>query len=203
MCAGVSPEKVVEAHGSFASATCLTCMKHYSFEWLQEQVLAPPQPEETDGVHVPTCELCGGIVKPDITFFGEALPPRFGRLAPSDTRAADCLIVIGTSLKVYPVAGLVDEVSADVPRVLINREPVGIAPDAIDMAGERVEVTPEEAAAAAHKAKTAKAALKAARAARRRQGRASSQPAALRGAREHKGSDSEGEAEEERRGASD
>ena len=75
---------------------------------------------------IPRCDVdgCGGIVKPDITFFGEDLPRRFhDRL--SDLEQADLLIVIGTSLAVMPFAALAGMVGPDVPRVLINRECVG------------------------------------------------------------------------------
>jgi len=71
------------------------------------------------------CEAHGGLVKPSITFFGEALPTRFGDLVPDDFEACDCLIVVGTSLKVQPFALLPGMTNAHVPRLLINRERVG------------------------------------------------------------------------------
>jgi hypothetical protein len=59
-------------------------------------------------VHSPPCrQSCRGLVKPDIVFFGESLPPRFFELAPLDFSAADLLIVMGTSLAVQPFAGLI------------------------------------------------------------------------------------------------
>ena len=70
-------------------------------------------------------ERHGGLVKPDIVFFGEQLPERFFELADSDLRQCDLLIILGTSLKVQPFASLVGHVREDVPRVLINREEVG------------------------------------------------------------------------------
>jgi NAD-dependent SIR2 family protein deacetylase len=78
----------------------------------------------------------GGLVKPDITFFGETLPDRFYKLsgagaknnrpagsdAPTpDFDKCDLLIVMGTSLKVNPFRSLIDFVPADCPRVLVNR----------------------------------------------------------------------------------
>lgn len=69
---------------------------------------------------------CPGLIKPDIVFFGEGLPPRFTYLAERDGRACDLLLVLGTSLKVMPFAGLLGKVSALCPRLLINREPVGM-----------------------------------------------------------------------------
>lgn len=66
----------------------------------------------------------GGLVKPDIVFFGEGLPDRFfARLG--DLKVADLLIVVGTSLQVHPFAGLVHHVRDTCPRVLVNLERVG------------------------------------------------------------------------------
>lgn len=72
---------------------------------------------------VPRCG-CGGYVKPDIVFFGEALPSSFfeNRSLPA---AADLCIVMGTSLSVQPFASLPSLVSDGVPRVLINMQKVG------------------------------------------------------------------------------
>merc|ERR1712096_487295 len=69
-------------------------------------------------------EGCGSLVKPDIVFFGEALPESFFK-AMSDFANADLLIVMGTSLKVQPFCSLVDRVAKTVPRLLINREKCG------------------------------------------------------------------------------
>ncbi|MEE6510901.1 hypothetical protein FKM82_031256 [Ascaphus truei] len=113
--AGVPLEKLVEAHGSFASATCTTCLKSYPGETFQDAVLES---------QVPRCSSCGGLIKPDIVFFGEQLPPRF-LLHLTDFPRADLLLIIGTSLEVEPFASLAYSVSGSTPRVLINREPVG------------------------------------------------------------------------------
>eukprot|EP00164_Ancoracysta_twista_P002587 GFYU01003442.1.p1 GENE.GFYU01003442.1~~GFYU01003442.1.p1 ORF type:complete len:397 (+),score=108.48 GFYU01003442.1:17-1207(+) len=69
---------------------------------------------------------CGGIVKPEITFFGEALPDRFVELRKEDMPKTDLLIVMGTSLKVQPFCSLIDWVAPLCPRLLINRELVGV-----------------------------------------------------------------------------
>ena len=57
-------------------------------------------------------------------FFGESLPKRFFETV-HDLQDADLLLVLGTSLAVFPFASLVDRVSKDTPRLLINRDPVG------------------------------------------------------------------------------
>jgi NAD-dependent histone deacetylase SIR2 len=65
-----------------------------------------------------------GVLKPDIVFFGEPLQDSFFDKINVDVVECDLLIVMGTSLAVAPVNGILDEVAADVPRILINREPV-------------------------------------------------------------------------------
>ncbi|KAG7528007.1 hypothetical protein FFLO_06462 [Filobasidium floriforme] len=82
---------------------------------------------ETGGGKPVRCERCGGLVKPDIVFFGEGLPERFFELAVKDLPKCDLLIVVGTSLKVHPFASLVERVPRTCPRLLINREAVGEA----------------------------------------------------------------------------
>jgi len=81
-----------------------------------------------DNLHICTCDVCGAYVKPDIVFFGEMLPPEFFLRMNEDFPKCDLLIVMGTSLKVQPFAGLISQVPEDCPRVLINREVVATKP---------------------------------------------------------------------------
>ncbi len=106
-------ERVLYCHGSFATASCLECAAAVSFERLRRAIA-----EET----VPLCKECGGIVKPDIVFFGEPLPAAFDEALAEDRTAADLLIVIGSSLKVHPVSTIPDVVPPGTPQILINRE---------------------------------------------------------------------------------
>lgn len=112
--AGVPGEMIIEAHGSFASQRCIDCKTPYPDDEMHRMV---------DEGKVPTCS-CGGYVKPDIVFFGEALPSSFfeNRSLPAE---ADLCIVMGTSLSVQPFASLPSLVSEGVPRVLINMQRVG------------------------------------------------------------------------------
>lgn len=75
---------------------------------------------------VPLCTACPteekGVIKPDIIFFGEKLPLEFDVSFEADKDKVDLLIVIGSSLKVAPVANLRDKIPAHVPQILINRE---------------------------------------------------------------------------------
>nr|XP_023908649.1 NAD-dependent protein deacetylase hst2-1-like [Quercus suber] len=113
--AGVPAARIVEAHGSFARQSCIECRAAYDQDALRAHVAAQT---------IPRCDACGGLVKPDIVFFGEALPGAFfeNRMLPAQ---ADLLIVLGTSLSVAPFSGLPDLVRAETPRVLVNKERVG------------------------------------------------------------------------------
>ncbi|CAD7922395.1 unnamed protein product [Amoebophrya sp. A120] len=74
-------------------------------------------------------ESCNGLVKPDIVFFGENLPDRFHQLRKADFKAADCVLVLGTSLQVAPFNRLITHCDLKTPRVLINNEMVGTCKD--------------------------------------------------------------------------
>ncbi|OPY91436.1 MAG: NAD-dependent protein deacetylase [Syntrophaceae bacterium PtaU1.Bin231] len=92
--AGNDPARVFELHGNMNRLKCLDCGAGFGLA----SVLGSPAAD------VPSCERCGGILKPDIVFFGEALPE--GALDMASRHAANCdlLIVIGSSLVVYPAA---------------------------------------------------------------------------------------------------
>lgn len=117
--AGLNPLKVVAAHGNFDTATCIDTGEKVDTEEVKESILLGEKgwTEMNDKY--------GGLVKPDIVFFGENLPERFFQYANEDFSKCDLLIVMGTSLKVQPFASLIDQVDKNVPRLLINREEVG------------------------------------------------------------------------------
>ncbi|XP_061743565.1 NAD-dependent protein deacetylase sirtuin-3, mitochondrial isoform X2 [Nerophis ophidion] len=113
--AGIPPDFLVEAHGTFATATCTVCRRKYEEEDLR--------PDLMSGV-IPKCPSCKGIIKPDIVFFGEELPLHFFKYL-TDFPLADLLIIMGTSLEVEPFASLAGAVRGSVPRLLINKDLVG------------------------------------------------------------------------------
>jgi NAD-dependent deacetylase len=90
-------ERVVEVHGSIATSSCTTCTTSYPLENVGELF-------DDDGVA--TCACCMGKVKPDVVLFGEMLPESAIAAAQELCENADLLLCIGTSLEVYPVAGL-------------------------------------------------------------------------------------------------
>ena len=107
--------EVVEVHGSIRSATCPGCGKREPLERVLE-LLA-----EADA---PLCPACGEILKPDVVFFGELLPAAAIERASQLARAAALLLVVGSALEVYPVAGLPQEtLAAGGQLAIVNRSP--------------------------------------------------------------------------------
>jgi NAD-dependent SIR2 family protein deacetylase len=117
MYAGIPEEKMVYAHGNFNSFHCLECK--YRTE-LTDEMKKLIQEQK-----IVKCPYDDTALKPSVVFFGEDLPKRYHDLSGPDFLKCDCLIVIGTSLKVYPFAGLVRNVKHYIPRLLVNREEVG------------------------------------------------------------------------------
>ncbi|KAJ5297371.1 hypothetical protein N7508_007620 [Penicillium antarcticum] len=113
--AGVPGDVIIEAHGSFASQRCIDCKEPYPDADMHEKV------SKQEVAH---CASCNGLVKPDIVFFGEALPRAFFDHA-DKVKEADLCIVMGTSLSVHPFASLPGLCTDNTPRVLINMEQVG------------------------------------------------------------------------------
>ncbi|KDE07434.1 hypothetical protein MVLG_02300 [Microbotryum lychnidis-dioicae p1A1 Lamole] len=157
--------KMLNCHGSFATASCLRCRTQFPGSAIEADVFAS---------RVPLCPHCtasdeqaaqlatlsknankkktkssnawqsdasddsqdgdGGLdrsewfnkplIKPDIVFFGEPLPSTFDRSLLLDREQVELLIVIGTSLRVSPVATIVSQLPHSVPQVLINRDPI-------------------------------------------------------------------------------
>ncbi len=97
---------VRELHGSILCNHCMACGAAYSLSDVLEQHRCA-----SDGV--PSCPACGGIVKPDVVLYEEALDDRTIEEALRDVRQANTLIIAGTSLVVHPAAGLVDYFSGD------------------------------------------------------------------------------------------
>nr|XP_015207345.1 PREDICTED: NAD-dependent protein deacetylase sirtuin-3-like isoform X1 [Lepisosteus oculatus] len=112
---GIPEEKLVEAHGTFSSASCHLCYTKFPVTEAKKLILSNK---------VPRCKNCQGTVKPDVVFFGEDLPKKFF-LHTKDFPKADLLIIMGTSLQIEPFASIVNTVKATVPRLLLNRDPIG------------------------------------------------------------------------------
>lgn len=170
--AGVRPDKLIQCHGSFATATCIDCGYQTKMEEVMEDARAgipPPCPQcvrviagaqgskkrkrkngknkrgkrgpqasrggygsdsEEDDVPVP------GIMKPDITFYGEEVPDAFStRLTEHDHELVDLVIVIGTSLTVQPVSEVVRYLPPTVPQINISKTPINHLNFDVDLMG--------------------------------------------------------------------
>ena len=105
-------KKVYELHGSVLRNYCMKCGKFHSVEFIM------------NSTGVPTCE-CGGVVKPDVVLYEEGLDDSVVNGAVNAITEADTLIIAGTSLNVYPAAGLVRYFRGN-DLVIINMSPTGM-----------------------------------------------------------------------------
>ncbi|TID21545.1 SIR2-domain-containing protein [Venturia nashicola] len=174
--AGIVPEKLIQCHGSWATATCRKCKHQVPGEQLFDDVRAkqvslckkcgelevPPQgqkrkrspnsltkrkkrkegefddDDDSDGKYD---IVQPGVMKPDITFFGEKLPDKFfDTLQDKDRNVVDLVIVIGTSMKVAPVSEIPQFVPAGVPQIYISRDPIHHINFDINLLGSSDEV---------------------------------------------------------------
>jgi len=102
-------KKVYELHGSVLRNYCTKCGTFYDAKYIKE----------SEGI--PRCEKCGGLIKPDVVLYEEGLNEEVLNGALNAIESADVLIILGTSLVVYPAAGLVRYFRGD-KLVLINRD---------------------------------------------------------------------------------
>ena len=94
---GVPDSKVIELHGNTTYATCLDCGQRYDLEPIRKAFLGADE--------LPVCEKCDGIVKTATISFGQAMPEIQMVRAQDEAMHCDLLIVLGSSLVVYPAAG--------------------------------------------------------------------------------------------------
>ena len=93
-------KKVYELHGSTLRNYCSKCGKFYGIDFIAESEKSPEK--------LPLCTECGGLVKPDVVLYEEGLDQNIIKGAVDAIMNADTLIIGGTSLVVYPAAGLID-----------------------------------------------------------------------------------------------
>jgi NAD-dependent deacetylase len=113
---GTSPDKVIEVHGTVHEYVCMSC----DARGPMPDVLARVRAGEAD----PPCLDCGGVLKSATISFGQQLVPRVIERAMRAADEADLLLAIGSTLQVYPVAGVVPRArSAGARIIVINAEP--------------------------------------------------------------------------------
>ncbi|MDR3513678.1 MAG: Sir2 family NAD-dependent protein deacetylase [Caulobacteraceae bacterium] len=113
---GVPAERVIEIHGNASYATCLECGLRHELEDLR--------PVFVERGEIPSCRACGGLVKSATISFGQPMPEAQMSRAEAETLACDLFLVLGSSLVVYPAAGLPVLAKRNGARlVIVNREP--------------------------------------------------------------------------------
>lgn len=111
-------KNVLELHGSVHRNYCLNCGKHFDLEYILN----------TETI-IPKCDECGGMIRPDVVLYEEGLDNDVIQKTVKYIRNADVLIVGGTSLVVYPAAGLIRYFSGS-KLVLINKSTTNYDKDA-------------------------------------------------------------------------
>ena len=132
-------QRVVDLHGSMDRVHCLTCGQYYARGGIADQIteanpwlelpeaveLSPDgdaEVRDASGFVLPTCSVCGGILKPDVVFFGELVPKEKFREATALVQSADALIIAGSSLAVNSGIRLLEQATRrKLPVVIINR----------------------------------------------------------------------------------
>lgn len=109
--AGSDPALVVEVHGTMREAACLSCGHRVPMERALERVAT--------GEDDPPCLRCGGILKSATISFGQSLVPDDLERADAAARSCDLLLAVGSTLSVYPIAGVVPLAAASGAEVVI------------------------------------------------------------------------------------
>lgn len=132
-------EAVLDLHGRIAHVVCLGCgarstrdamqarLREANPSWVGLAAGTAPDGDadlevDTDAFEIPDCERCGGMLKPDVVFFGESVPPRRVEQAYASVAASDALLVVGSSLMVFSGLRFVRAaVKAGTPVAILNR----------------------------------------------------------------------------------
>jgi len=113
--AGSDPERTIELHGTAHHVSCLDCGASWPAEQIQARLELEP---------LPSCELCGGMLRAATVLFGQAMPEDALRCAFAVARSSDLLLVVGSSLVVQPAARVPQIAVASGARLgIINNEP--------------------------------------------------------------------------------
>jgi NAD-dependent deacetylase len=125
-------KKVLEVHGNIERSYCIQCRAIATEESLRNAVGAP------------RCALCGGLIRPDVVWFGEMLPPEVFEKAEAAARKCDLFLSIGTSAVVYPAASLpIIALDHGALVVEINLEPTDLSSRANEvLLGKAGEILP-------------------------------------------------------------
>jgi len=121
--------EVVEFHGNLLRAACMKCRNREPIEDVEDRI-------SNGGEDTPRCPKCGGLLKPDAVFFSEAIPSRALAVSQVQSHKCDVLLVVGTSLQVFPAAQIPLTVKLKAPPatvVEVNREPSALHEQVTDI----------------------------------------------------------------------
>lgn len=121
--------EVVEFHGNMLRAACIRCKSSEPIEDVEARF-------STGDPNAIRCRRCDGVLKPDAVFFGEAIPAKAMTISQVQAQKCDVLLVIGTSLQVYPAAQIPMAVKLKYPPatvIEINREPSALHQQVTDI----------------------------------------------------------------------
>lgn len=91
-------QTIYELHGHIRTATCVECFRKVETAGILEAFIETGE--------IPRCQHCGGVLKPDVILFGEAMPVRVLRAAQREARICDVMLIVGSSLEVVPASNL-------------------------------------------------------------------------------------------------
>ena len=115
--AGLTPPYLIECHGHMRTSSCTnsSCKNKIPTESIKNIIIKG---------QIPYCKKCNSLIIPDVVMNDDDLPEEFFEQLDKDFHECDLLIVMGTSLQVEPFPGMIEDPPLNVPRVLINKEPV-------------------------------------------------------------------------------
>lgn len=121
--------EVVEFHGNMLRAVCMKCKTLEAIEKVEQRIASGQQ-------ETPQCNICGGLLKPDAVFFGEPIPSKALMISQIQSQKCDALLVVGTSLQVFPAAEIpiIAKMKSPSATVIeINREPSALHSQVTDL----------------------------------------------------------------------
>ncbi len=127
--AGNNPDNIIEIHGTAFLVTCLDCDAPYDRDVIEQRL--------REGIKAPSCDHCGGILKPATVSFGQSMPEEKMARSFREAETCDLCMVLGSSLVVQPAASVPEHAARNgAPLIIINRDPTpldGIADLVINM----------------------------------------------------------------------
>ena len=117
---GIPSNRIIELHGNSTYAKCLDCQKRYELDYIKKFL----EKKNNNYSYPPKCLDCNGIIKSATISFGQPMPEKEMKIAEKASINCDLFIAIGSSLKVYPAAGLPILARKNGAKlVILNREP--------------------------------------------------------------------------------